>query len=114
MDDQAALSEITKLKTKLQSTQLPANLQQKTLEQIERITLSLKYGGNLAHLDVIEKYVDWIVTLPWQQETADVIDLAKAKQAMDATHFGLEKVKQRILEYLSIYTLQNTLFYISE
>ena len=106
MDDQAALSEITKLKTKLQSTQLPANLQQKALEQIERITLSLKYGGNLAHLDVIEKYVDWIVTLPWQQETADVIDLAKAKQAMDATHFGLEKVKQRILEYLSIYTLQ--------
>ncbi len=106
MDDQAALSEITKLKTKLQSTQLPANLQQKALEQIERINLSLKYGGNLAHLDVIEKYIDWIVTLPWTQETADVIDLAKAKQAMDATHFGLEKVKQRILEYLSIYTLQ--------
>ena len=53
MDDQAALSEITKLKTKLQSTQLPANLQQKALEQIERITLSLKYGGNLAHLNFI-------------------------------------------------------------
>lgn len=106
MDDQAALSEITKLKEKLQSVQLPANLQQKALEQIERITLSLKYGGNLAHLDIIEKYVDWIVSLPWFSETKDIIDIVATKQILDKNHFGLERIKQRILEYLSIYKLQ--------
>jgi len=106
MDDQAALSEITKLKTKLQSVQLPANLQQKALEQIERINLSLKFGGNLAHLDIIEKYIDWITALPWYAETKDVIDIAKAKASLDKNHFGLDKVKLRILEYLSIYKLQ--------
>ncbi len=106
MDDQAALSEITKLKEKLQSVQLPANLQHKALEQIERINLSLKYGGNLSHLDIIEKYVDWIVSLPWFTETKDVIDIVATKQILDKNHFGLERIKQRILEYLSIYKLQ--------
>lgn len=106
MDTQAALSEITKLKTKLQSVQLPANLQQKAMEQIERINLSLKYGGNLAHLDIIEKYVDWIVSLPWYTETKDIVDIAKAKASLDKNHYGLDKVKLRILEYLSIYKLQ--------
>ena len=106
MDDQAALSEITKLKTKLQSVQLPANLQQKALEQIERINLTLKFGGNLAHLDIIEKYIDWIISLPWYTETRDVVNIAKAKASLDKNHFGLEKVKLRILEYLSIYKLQ--------
>lgn len=106
MDNQAALSEITKLKTKLQSVQLPANLQQKALEQIERINLSLKYGGNLAHLDIIEKYIDWITSLPWYAETKDIVDIAKAKASLDKNHYGLDKVKLRILEYLSIYKLQ--------
>ena len=106
MDDQAALTEITKLKTKLQSVQLPANLQQKALEQIDRINLALKHGGNLSHLDTTEKYIDWIISLPWNNETADVIDIPKTKQILDKNHFGLEKVKQRILEYLSIYKLQ--------
>lgn len=106
MDNQAALSEITKLKTKLQSVQLPANLQQKSLEQIERINLALKYGGNLAHLDIIEKYIDWLISLPWFAETQDVLDLKIAKDSLDRNHFGLDKVKQRILEYLSIYKLQ--------
>ncbi|QQS44037.1 AAA family ATPase [Candidatus Roizmanbacteria bacterium] len=106
MDNQAALSEITKLKTKLQSVQLPANLQQKALEQIERINLSLKFGGNLAHLDIIEKYIDWITALPWYAETKDVVDIAKAKASLDKNHYGLDRVKLRILEYLSIYKLQ--------
>ncbi|MBP9690678.1 AAA family ATPase [Candidatus Woesebacteria bacterium] len=106
MDNQAALSEIAKLKTKLQSVQMPANLQQKSLEQIERINLALKYGGNLSHLDIIEKYVDWVTALPWYAETTDVLDMNQAKASLDKNHFGLERVKQRILEYLAIYKLQ--------
>lgn len=106
MDDQLALSEITKLKEKLQSVQLPANLQQKALEHIERINLSLKYGGSLVHLDIIEKYIDWIISLPWFAETKDIINIVATKQILDKNHFGLERIKQRILEYLSIHKLQ--------
>ncbi len=106
MDNQSALSEITKLKAKLQSVQLPANLLEKAEEQIERINLSLKYGGNMSHLDITQKYIDWITSLPWYAESPDEVDLAHAKVCLDKNHFGLDKVKQRILEYLSIYKLQ--------
>lgn len=106
MEDTQALSELNKLKSKLQSAKLPANLLQKALEQIERVNLSLKYSNNLAHLDITEKYIEWIVTLPWFTETQDAVDLAKTKGILDKNHFGLDKIKQRILEYLSIYKLQ--------
>lgn len=106
MNDQIALTEITKLKEKLQSIKLPANLQEKALEQIERIDLGLRYGGNLSNLDIVEKYIDWIINLPWFAETQDSLDLKSAKASLDKNHFGLDKVKTRILEYLSIYKLQ--------
>lgn len=110
MEDQNTLSEITKLKTKLQSVKLPANLQVKASEQIERINLALKYGGNLSHLDVIEKYIDWIISLPWEAKTPDTIDINKTRQILDKNHFGLEKIKMRILEYLSVLEMQRVKF----
>lgn len=106
MDDTTALSELQKLKQKLQSVKLPANLQQKCLEQIERANLSLKYGNNLGNLDIIEKYIDWVTSLPWFDESIDDINIEQTKQILDKNHFGLEKIKMRILEYLSIFKLQ--------
>lgn len=106
MEPTQDLSEIIKLKEKLQSASLPASLKERAIEQIERIRLSLKFGGGLSHLDTVEKYVDWITHLPWLDETQDVIDIHKTKGLLDKNHFGLEKIKMRILEYLSIYKLQ--------
>lgn len=106
MDDQKTLSEIEKLKTALQSADLPANLHEKATEQIERITLALKYGGNLSQLDITTKYIDWITNLPWNKKSEDILDINLAKQILDKNHYGLEKIKQRILEYLSILILQ--------
>lgn len=106
MDTQNSLSEVEKLKAKLQSTTLPANLLEKAKEQIERITLALKYGGSLAQLDTTEKYIDWISTLPWTAKTQDMLDIVKAKQTLDKNHYGLEKIKTRVLEYLSILIVQ--------
>ncbi len=110
MNDQSELSEIVKLKAKLQSVQLPANLMEKAMEQIERIQLSLRFGGNLSHLDTIEKYIDWIINLPWNAETQDAINITLTKQLLDKNHFGLEKIKMRILEYLAIFKLQKDKF----
>jgi ATP-dependent Lon protease len=106
MDNQNALSEVTKLKMKLQSVQLPADLMEKATEQIERINLALKFGGNLSQLDVTEKYIDWIVSLPWNVHTEDALDITKTKKILDQNHYGLEKIKTRILEYLSVLKLQ--------
>jgi len=106
MDETNSLSEIEKLKTLLQSADLPANLHDKAAEQIERIYLTLKHGGNLSQLDITAKYIDWIVNLPWNKKTDDILDISHAKQVLEKNHFGLEKIKQRIIEYISILILQ--------
>ncbi len=106
MDNQNSLSEVEKLKVKLQTADLPANLREKAEEQIERISLTLKYGGNLSQLDITAKYIDWITTVPWHVQTTDILDIAKAKEILDKEHYGLNKIKERVLEYLSILILQ--------
>jgi len=106
MDNQNTLSEIEKLKNKLQSAGLPANLKIKAEEQIARIDLTLKYGGALTQLDITAKYIDWISALPWNLKTQDTLDIQKAVSFLDANHYGLDKIKKRVLEYLSMLTLQ--------
>lgn len=106
MDNQNSLSEIEKLRTALQNADLPANLHDKAAQQIERIGLTLKYGGNLSQLDITAKYIDWITNIPWNKKTEDVLDIAKAKEVLDKNHYGLEKIKTRVLEYLSVLIIQ--------
>ncbi len=106
MDPQNSSSEIEKLRTKLQTSDLPANLHDQALEQINRINLTLKYGGNLSQLDITAKYIDWITDIPWHKKTEDMLDINKAKEVLDKNHYGLEHIKKRILEYLSILILQ--------
>ncbi len=106
MDNQNSLSEVEKLKVALQNAHLPANLHDKAVEQIERIGLTLKYGGNLSQLDITAKYIDWITQLPWESKTQDILDINKAKEILDKNHYGLSKIKERILEYLSILIIE--------
>lgn len=101
-----SLTEIEKLKHKLQSITLPSDLHEKAKQQIERIELALKYGGNLSQLDITAKYIDWITQLPWDIKTQDIFDIAQVKKVLDKNHYGLEKIKKIILEYLSILIIQ--------
>lgn len=104
--ENAANTEVQKLTEKIKNSNLPSQLFEKLQGQIERISLSLKYGGNLSQLDIVSKYVDWVVSLPWGRKTEDILDIKRAKEVMDKNHFGLERVKKRILEYLSVLILQ--------
>jgi len=106
MDKTNSLSEIEKLKSLLQSADLPANLHDKAEQQIERINLTLKHGGNLSQLDITAKYIDWIINIPWNKKTDDILDINHAKQIFEQNHFGLEKIKQRIIEFISVLILQ--------
>ena len=106
MDTSNASSEVDKLRERLQSADLPANLREKAVHQIDRIALTLKYGGNLSQIDITAKYIDWITGLPWNKKTEDILDIQKAKIILDKNHYGLGKIKQRILEYLSVLIVQ--------
>lgn len=101
MDNKFGLSEIEKLKQLLQSTDLPANLREKAQQQIERLSLALKFGGNLSQIDIVTKYIDWITHLPWEKKSDEILDIKRAKEILDKNHYGLEKVKMRVIEYLS-------------
>lgn len=102
----AGQGEIAKMKAKLAGAKLPAELMAKAHAQIERIELTLRYGGNFAQFDITDKYIDWITHLPWNVSTTDTLDVKSAKQILDKHHYGLEKIKQRVLEYLSVLIMQ--------
>ncbi len=104
--NQMGTKEINQLRALLNTIALPTDLHEKAEMQIQRIELSLKYSGNLNQLELVTKYIDWLSKLPWDKSTADVLDIAKAKQVMDLNHYGLDAIKNRILEYLSVLILQ--------
>ena len=72
-------SEIDKLRVRLQSAELPANLREKAVHQIDRIALTLKYGGNLSQIDITSKYFDWITSLPWDKKLKTFLISKKPK-----------------------------------
>lgn len=106
MDQNIALGEIQKLVDKIKSVNLPQDLLEKSKTQIERIALSLKFGGNLNQLELVSKYFDWIINIPWDKKTQDILDIKQAIEIMNKNHYGLEGIKKRLLEYLSVLILQ--------
>ncbi len=85
---------------------LPGDLYEKAVHQIERIALSMKYGSSFSQIDITDKYIDWITHLPWDKSSVDELDVSHAKTVLDKNHYGLEKIKSRVLEYLSVLILQ--------
>lgn len=104
--DSNSFSEIQKMSALLQQAQLPPSLFEKVNSQLERLALVIKYGGAINQLDIFAKYIDWICSLPWNAKTEDILDIKKAKEIMDKKHYGLDVIKKRVLEYLSVLILQ--------
>jgi len=99
-------SEIKKLEDQLHAANIPHELWEKANLQLQRINLTLRYGGNINQLDMIVKYVEWITSLPWEATTEENLNMEQAKKIMDQNHFGLDAIKKRVFEYLSVLTLQ--------
>ncbi|KXK12011.1 MAG: Lon protease 1 [Microgenomates bacterium OLB23] len=98
--------EIKKLEEQLRKADIPHDLWEKANMQLQRINLTLRYGGNINQLDMLVKYVDWITTLPWTKRSQDLLDITAATRIMNENHYGLEKIKNRVLEYISVLMLQ--------
>ena len=96
-DDQTR--EIEELAGKIEAAGMPEAVKKEALRELDRLS---KMPVAAAEYTVSRTYVDWLVALPWSKRTDEVIDLARTKGVLDADHSGLEKAKDRILEYLAV------------
>jgi ATP-dependent Lon protease len=96
-DDQTR--EIEELRDKIEAAEMPEPVKKEALRELDRLS---KMPAAAAEFTVSRTYLDWLVALPWEKRTHEVIDLPRTKQTLDADHSGLEKAKDRILEYLAV------------
>jgi ATP-dependent Lon protease len=96
-DDQP--NEIEELRQKVKKAGMPPDAQEKANKEIERLETMPPMS---AEATVCRNYLDWLISLPWNKKSREKRDLKSAERILDEDHFGLEKVKERIIEYLSI------------
>ncbi|EKS4345876.1 endopeptidase La [Clostridium botulinum] len=98
--------EINLYKEKINKAKLPKEVKEKAIYELDR----LKNSGNFsAEGGVIRTYLDWILSLPWNKDTKDNLDIKKARDILDKEHYGLKDVKDRIIEYLAVRKVSKTL-----
>jgi ATP-dependent Lon protease len=91
--------EIDALREKIEAAGMTEEAKKEALRELDRFS---KMPPAAAEYTVARTYIDWLVTMPWQQETADNVDIGAARTILDEDHEGLEKIKERILEYLAV------------
>jgi ATP-dependent Lon protease len=96
-------AEVNELRERLGELTLPEDAAKAAARELDRLE---KLPPAAAEYGVIRTYLEWILTLPWGTYTADNLDLTHAREVLDADHFDLEKVKDRIIEYLAVATLR--------
>jgi ATP-dependent Lon protease len=93
------LAEIKEFRAKIKRCKLPKEGEEEAIRQLRRLE---QMHSDSSEASVVRTYLDTLVELPWSRSTKDVLDIARAQTVLDRNHFGLEKVKERILEYLSV------------
>ena len=91
--------EIDSLRAKIEAAGMPDEAKAEALRELDRLA---KMPPAAAEYTVARTYIDWLVAMPWQQETTDAVDIGPARVILDEDHEGLEKIKDRILEYLAV------------
>ncbi len=105
-DKDGIAGEVEEYRKKLEKMDLPEEAENKVRKELDRLQ---KTPAGSAESAVIRTYLDWIFDLPWGKKTEVMIDLDKAGAILEEDHYGLEKVKERILEYLAVLKLTNNL-----
>jgi ATP-dependent Lon protease len=95
-------AEIDEYKNRIAAAGMPEPVEEKALKELGRLE---KMPQAAAETGVIRTYLDWLVGLPWQTADEEKLDLLEAQQILDDDHYGLEKVKERVLEYLAVHKL---------
>ncbi len=100
------LSEIDQLRENIIEREMPEKVLEVALKELERFE---RVPQSSAESTVIRNYLDWLISLPWNEQTEDTIEIHKADKILDEDHYGLDKVKERILEYLAVQKLTNSI-----
>ncbi len=98
--------QVRHLGEKVEKSVLPKELSENLIERVQRLALLRASAGYLSPTYIVEyentaAYINWVVSLPWNTKSQDILDLVKAKTILDKNHYGLPAIKDRILEYLS-------------
>jgi ATP-dependent Lon protease len=98
--------EINELKKQIDKAKMPAEVKREAEKQLKRLE---QMHPESSEASLVRTYLDWLVELPWSKKTKDNLNLKKAKQVLDEDHYNLEKIKERILEYLAVNKLRRKL-----
>lgn len=104
LGEDAEQQDIQKLKNKLEEKTLPDYAREVAEKELQRLEMTPNASPNYG---IIHSYVEWILDLPWNEYSEDKLDLVYAKSILDKDHYGLEKVKKRIIEYLAVLKLKD-------
>ncbi|MFD2759575.1 endopeptidase La [Lentibacillus juripiscarius] len=99
-------SEAQQLRQQVQASTMPEQVAETAKKELDRFE---KVPQSSAESSVIRNYIEWLVALPWTEETQDQIEMDKAENILEEDHYGLEKVKERILEYLAVQKLTESI-----
>ncbi len=105
-EDDPQQAEIHELREKVESSGMPDEVRARALKEVDRMS---RIPSASPEVGVIRTYVDWLVGLPWTTSTTDNLDIKEAAKILELDHYGLEKVKERILEYLAVRALADTI-----
>ncbi len=96
-------AEISEFSQKIKAAKMPPDVEKEARKQLERLE---QMHTDAAEASIVRTYLDWLVEIPWSKSTKDNLDIKKAKKVLDEDHYNLEKVKERILEYLAVRKLK--------
>ena len=105
-EDDPQQAEINELREKVEAAGMPDEIKARAIKEVDRMS---RIPSASPEVGVIRTYVDWLVGLPWNVSTDDQLDIKEAARILDEDHYGLEKIKERILEYLAVRTLADTI-----
>lgn len=100
------LNETDELRVQIREAKMPPKIEERALKEVDRLE---KMPFATPEGTIVRNYLDWMITLPWNATTPDDIDLDEAIQILDRDHYGLEKTKERIVEFLAVRKLTNAL-----
>ncbi|MDH4099516.1 MAG: endopeptidase La [Nitrospirota bacterium] len=102
-EEDERIEELNDLRTKIEEAKMPEKVNKEALKQLKRLE---RMHQDAAEASMVRTYIEWLVELPWSKSTTDNLDIKAAKKVLDADHYDLEKIKERILEYLGVRKLK--------